>query len=221
MTAAASLMDQVYRHQRHIYDLTRKPYLLGRDRLIAGLRPPPSGSVLEIGCGTGRNLIRAARRYGDAQFFGVDVSALMLATARQSVRRAGLDGRIALAQADAATLDPETLFGRRVFDRVFISYAISMIGPWRQVLASAVNLLNEGGSLHLVDFGDQRHLPRWFRALLFRWLDLFHVTPRTDIAAELAALAAREPIAWRLTPLLRGYAFHADIERQPAGEHTR
>ena len=30
----AALMDGVYRHQRHIYDLTRKFYLLGRDRLI-------------------------------------------------------------------------------------------------------------------------------------------------------------------------------------------
>ena len=28
----------MYRHQRHIYDLTRKYYLLGRDRLIAGAR---------------------------------------------------------------------------------------------------------------------------------------------------------------------------------------
>ncbi|RUV53463.1 SAM-dependent methyltransferase, partial [Mesorhizobium sp. M5C.F.Ca.IN.020.14.1.1] len=30
----AELMDGVYRWQRHIYDLTRKYYLLGRDRLI-------------------------------------------------------------------------------------------------------------------------------------------------------------------------------------------
>jgi S-adenosylmethionine-diacylgycerolhomoserine-N-methlytransferase len=30
-------MDRVYRPQRHVYDLTRRPYLLGRDRLIAGL----------------------------------------------------------------------------------------------------------------------------------------------------------------------------------------
>ena len=51
------LMDRLYRHQRHIYDLTRKYYLLGRDELIAELDPPPHGTVLEIGCGTGRNLL--------------------------------------------------------------------------------------------------------------------------------------------------------------------
>ena len=64
---ASTLMDRMYRHQRHIYDLTRKFYLLGRDRLIAAL-DPAAGDVLEIGCGTGRNLILAARRYPNARF---------------------------------------------------------------------------------------------------------------------------------------------------------
>ena len=39
MADAAIRMDRQYRWQRHIYDLTRLPYLLGRDRLIAELRP--------------------------------------------------------------------------------------------------------------------------------------------------------------------------------------
>jgi len=36
---AARQMDRMYRYQRHIYDLTSKYYLLGRDRLIATLDP--------------------------------------------------------------------------------------------------------------------------------------------------------------------------------------
>ena len=36
--AHGGLMDAIYRRQRHIYDATRKYYLLGRDRLIADLR---------------------------------------------------------------------------------------------------------------------------------------------------------------------------------------
>ena len=42
MSAEATLrMDRIYRHQRHIYDLSRKFYLLGRDRLIrVGARYP-------------------------------------------------------------------------------------------------------------------------------------------------------------------------------------
>ena len=38
MSDAAALMDRMYRRQRHIYDLTRKFYLLGRDEVIARLR---------------------------------------------------------------------------------------------------------------------------------------------------------------------------------------
>ena len=52
----AARMDRMYRYQRHIYDLTRKYYLLGRDRAIRDLQVPVDGTLLEVGCGTGRNL---------------------------------------------------------------------------------------------------------------------------------------------------------------------
>jgi len=67
-------MDDIYRIQRHFYDFTRKPYLLGRDVLICELDPPSGGRVLEIGCGTARNLLRISRRYPRALCFGVDIS---------------------------------------------------------------------------------------------------------------------------------------------------
>ncbi|MEP4422552.1 MAG: methyltransferase domain-containing protein, partial [Nitratireductor sp.] len=70
----AALMDANYRFQRHVYDLTRKYYLLGRDRLVDALQVPAGGSVLELGCGTGRNLVRVARRYPHARLFGLDIS---------------------------------------------------------------------------------------------------------------------------------------------------
>ena len=74
-------MDAIYRTQRHFYDLTRKYYLLGRDGLIDALAPSKDGSVIEIGCGTGRNLIVAARAWPDARFYGIDISEAMLETA--------------------------------------------------------------------------------------------------------------------------------------------
>jgi len=70
----AAHMDGIYRYQRYIYDATRKYYLLGRDLLLDELRPPMGGTVLEIGCGTGRNLILAARRYPSARLYGFDIS---------------------------------------------------------------------------------------------------------------------------------------------------
>lgn len=185
-----SLMDRVYRHQRHFYDATRKYYLLGRDPMIAGLKPPPGSSVLEIGCGTGRNLVKAARRYPQARFFGIDISHEMLETAGKAVTQARLRGRVRLAFADAENFDPYKVFGQSGFDRIFISYAMSMIPSWRTVMAEAFGHLAPGGELHIVDFGDQQGLPAWFRNSLRTWLRWYHVTPRPDLHQIAGGIAA-------------------------------
>ena len=99
--AGQMAMDRMYRHQRHIYDASRKFYLLGRDTLIHKLNPPPGGHVLEIGCGTGRNLAAAAHRYPLVRFYGGDISLEMLKTAGHSIVRAGLQDRVSFARADA------------------------------------------------------------------------------------------------------------------------
>lgn len=206
---AATSMDRMYRPQRHIYDLTRKHYLLGRDRLIAALAPPDGGAVLEIGCGTGRNLIRAAQLYRSVRLYGVDISSVMLDQAQLSVATADLAARIGLAQGDASSFDAESLFGRKSFDRIFISYALSMIPPWRETIAQALDLLAEGGALHVVDFGDQAAMPLWFRGLLKAWLDLFHVSPRLDLETEFRKQAEARGLIHHHSSLYRGYAFHA------------
>ncbi|MGQ4274516.1 class I SAM-dependent methyltransferase [Terrihabitans sp. B22-R8] len=203
----------MYRHQRHIYDASRKFYLLGRDGLIADLAPPEGGSVLEIGCGTGRNLVRIAQAYPSARCHGLDVSEAMLATASASIDRVGLSGRIRLAQADATDFDPNVLFGIEGFDRIVISYALSMIPPWQAVLASALGHLAPGGQLHIVDFGHQQGLPPFFRALLNRWLSLFHVTPRQNLEAEITAIAQARGVSVRCTHPFRGYAVRAQLTR--------
>jgi len=209
----AALMDGVYRHQRHFYDLTRKYYLLGRDGLLAGLDVPAGGTVLELGCGTGRNIIRAAHGFPDARWFGLDISDAMLETARGNILAARMDGRVTLAAGDATAFDPQALFGRRRFDRVFFSYALSMIPGWERAVAKAADCLAEGGSLHIVDFGEQDRLPRWFRSGLRAWLARFHVEPRAMLAAELAAQAERIGGRLSITPLYRGYAWRAVLYR--------
>jgi S-adenosylmethionine-diacylgycerolhomoserine-N-methlytransferase len=207
-TDAMRRMNRMYRWQRHIYDASRRYYLLGRDRMIANLRPAAGANVLEIGCGTGRNLVRAARRYPQARFFGVDVSTEMLASAKAAIARAGLTGRIALAQADATSADPQILFAVPAFDAVIISYSLSMIPEWRTVLAEAARLLNPCGRLHVVDFGDLERLPA-IRAALLRWLAWFGVTPRGDLERELSALALVSGADLTFERPFRGYAQYA------------
>lgn len=212
---AARHMDGIYAGQRHIYDLTRKYYLLGRDRLIERLGVPPGGSVLELGCGTARNLIAVARRYPDCECFGVDVSNAMLATAAASVARSGLAARIALAQGDATAFAP-TSFGRTGFDRVMLSYTLSMIPDWRAVIERSAAALGPGGSLHIVDFGQQARLPRAFRAGLHAWLARFDVTPRADLLDATAAIAAQRGLGFAPERLYRDYAWAAVLVRPSA-----
>jgi S-adenosylmethionine-diacylgycerolhomoserine-N-methlytransferase len=206
-------MDRIYRHQRHIYDLTRKYYLLGRDAMIRDLAPPPGATVLEAGCGTGRNLIRAARLYPQARFFGLDISSAMLETARANVARAGLAERITLAEGDATDFDPVALFERDRFDRIFLSYTLSMIPDWLGVLDHVAHMIDVDGRLHLVDFGQQERLPVAFRSALFAWLRKFDVTPRPYLQEAVLALASHERLTLRWQPQYRGYAWLARLER--------
>jgi len=206
-------MDAIYRYQRYVYDLTRKYYLLGRDRLIAELAAPAGGKVLEVACGTGRNLIGAARRYPGASFYGFDISNAMLETARSSIARAELGDRIEVAHGDATSFDPATLFGTAGFDRIFISYALSMIPPWRGALDQALAALAPGGRLLIVDFGDQAALPGWFKRGLRAWLARFSVTPRDELETELKRIGAIPGYRVTCTPLYRGYSIYAVITK--------
>jgi S-adenosylmethionine-diacylgycerolhomoserine-N-methlytransferase len=204
-------MDGIYRRQRHVYDLTRYYYLLGRDRLIAELDPPAGGTVLEIGCGTGRNLIAASARFRDVSFYGVDISAEMLKTARQSIASAESRERIRVEQGNALNFAPDLIFGRREFDRIFFSYTLSMIPGWQAALAHALTMVAPGGKVMAVDFGQCELLPRWFKRALFRWLDLFHVTPRRDLEVFMRPLASSRDARFEWHALYRGYAWRASL----------
>ncbi|MDR3497206.1 MAG: class I SAM-dependent methyltransferase [Ancalomicrobiaceae bacterium] len=202
----AAAMDRMYRYTRHIYDLTRKPYLLGRDRLIERLDLDAGGRVLEMGCGTGRNLIALARRYPRAELYGFDISEEMLKTARASVDRAGLSERIRLAQGDATDFDPAAAFGIARFDRVYYSYALSMIPPWRAALRHGLALTAPDGRYGVVDFGFCDGLGGLVRSSLHGWLRLFHVQPRAELEAELAAIAVEQQRRLTFERPYRGYA---------------
>ncbi len=206
-------MDAIYRTQRHFYDLTRKYYLLGRDRLIRHLAPPPGGSVLEIGCGTGRNLIVAAQAWPDARFFGIDISEAMLETARAKVAKAGLAGKITLAQGDATAFDAQALFGIAEFDRIFQSYTLSMIPDWQGAVREAAAKLAPGGRLDIVDFGQQTGLPLLWRKALFAWLAKFDVSPRADLRSVVETIGQRQGLESDFLSLRLGYAWTARLSR--------
>jgi len=201
-TGHGARMDAIYGLQRHVYDLTRKYYLLGRDRLIRELDLPDGGHVLEVGCGTARNMALAAKAWPKARFYGLDISAEMLKSARRNLR--GVDAQLAVA--DAADFDPAALFGRGQFDRVVFSYTLSMIPEWQAALEQGCRVLAPGGAIHAVDFGMQERMPRWLGKAFRAYLARFHVTPRADLFAIAGEIARRHGLALEARPLHRDYA---------------
>ncbi|VWX59016.1 Bifunctional demethylmenaquinone methyltransferase/2-methoxy-6-polyprenyl-1,4-benzoquinol methylase [Sphingorhabdus sp. 109] len=209
----AKLMDRVYRSQSGIYDLTRKYYLLGRDQLIEELDPPPGGRVLEVGCGTARNLVRATKVWPDAEFYGFDISSEMLKVARRNLRQSGMAGRIILFQGDAENPALAMPSDVRSFDRIFLSFCLSMIPDWQGAIRQALTLLEPNGELHIVDFGQSEGLPPPFRALLQQWLALFHVDPRRHLRRFLDEIDHEHGTKSEFIPQYRGYSWRFVIRR--------
>ncbi len=199
-------MEKMYRPQRRIYDLTRKWYLSGRDRLLDSIAAPPGARILEIGCGTGRNLVRLGRRLPGVLLCGVEPARSMLETAEKALARAGLAGRARLAYATAESLDAHRQLGTDRFEHVVLSYCLSIVSEPLPALDRALALLAPDGTLHLVDFGPMGGLPGWARAAMRAWLARFGVRHRPEVAVELRRRAARGEGRLEAETIGRGYA---------------
>ena len=88
-----------------------------------------------------------------------------------------------------------------------------MIPRWRRTIVAALDALDPGGELHIVDFGRQERLPAWFRSGLRAWLARFHVTPRDSLREVLESECQRVGASLRFETLYRGYAVRAVVSR--------
>ncbi len=214
MTDAFESMNRMYRHQRYFYDLTRKYYLLGRDKLIAQMDVQAGENVLEVGCGTGRNLAILAKKFPNSNFFGLDASSVMIEESQKKVDANLLKNvELKVALADDFTAQ-KTFNSDTPFDAIYFSYSISMIPPWKESIANALNNLKPGGSFYIVDFYDQKDLPRLFQKLLKGWLKQFHVQFWGDLMPHLESLEKQGLGTLTVTSIARRYAFIAKFEKK-------
>ncbi|TVQ99299.1 MAG: methyltransferase domain-containing protein [Deltaproteobacteria bacterium] len=151
-----------YRFHAPIYDLTRWTFLFHRRRAVewTGLDGPPR-RVLEVGCGTGINLVRLAHLWPHAEIVGVDLSGAMLARAR--ARLAPFGDRVRLHEGAYGVDDTFTGWP----DALLFSYSLTMMGEaLPSVLDAARRDLAEGGRVIAVDFDDtpSRTFRHWMRA---------------------------------------------------------
>jgi len=199
-----SFLNSYYGWARHIYDVTRKYYLFGRDRAIRDLLADDSWKrLVEIGPGTGRNLRMLHEGRPSAQLGGIEASDEMLEHAQQRCPWAQLQ------HGFAEDADYTQLLGERP-DIVMFSYCLSMVQDEHAALENARASLAPGGRVVIVDFADLSGMRTPMRQGLRKWLDTFHVEPLDTSILEpfrpkltygpgryylIAEIAAQEPAA--------------------------
>ena len=201
-------MDRRYRYQRHVFDLSRKFILFGRERAIAALRLGEARSVLEIGCGTGRNLELMAEAHPALHLTGVDISEEMLKSARARFARTQVAQRVALLQGDAVAPTD------RKAPRILMSYSLSMVPDWRRALSVAIDMLEPGGILAIVDFGNFGGLPEWLAAACIGLLSRQDAPPPLELPQELRRQASSRALRVRHEHALAGLYQLAVVERR-------
>ncbi|HEX4997665.1 MAG TPA: methyltransferase domain-containing protein [Terriglobia bacterium] len=182
-------MSNYYRAQAHFYDATRWAFLYGRRRIIEMLDIQAGERVLEIGCGTGRNLVLIQEKLqGSGEVIAVDCSAPMLRKAAERVARAGWN--------NVTLLDEE--YGRQAVRRgevdvVVFSYSLSMMPGWQKALSCARSELQPEGRVGVVDFGP----PAAGSRLFSEWLAVNHVTVDRPYVSQLRELFPERVYATR------------------------
>lgn len=173
-------VENYYRFHSRFYDVTRWSFLFGRKAIVNTIPDlPPQPRIMEVGCGTGKNLELLAHYFPDAQILGVDLSDEMLEIARNKRR----DSHAKLLRKAYGTESAK----EEPFDLILLSYSLTMMGcEYRNIFDDLVNDLKPGGYIAVVDFYTSPF--RWFR----RWMELNHV----DFGGTLLPLLKRnfEPV---------------------------
>ena len=186
LLADSSALKRYYRFHSRIYDLTRWSFLFGRNAMIDRLAQTATPrTILEVGCGTGKNLSLLAKRFRAATLTGVDLSTDMLDIATEKL--SGYQKRIELLEQRYDAPLCNDLGNTQQYDLVLFSYALSMFNPgWELALAAAEQQLSENGRIAVVDF-------HYSRLKSFRhWMQFNHVVMEQQLLPALNAMLTAE-----------------------------
>ena len=158
-------LQAYYQLHSKIYDLTRWSFLFGRQAIVdaavdVAARAQQPQRILEVGCGTGKNLLTLKNRFPQASITGLDLSAEMLKVARKNT-----NATVTFQQGAYGTV-PQP----HQYDLILFSYALTMFNPgWEAAIEQAYADLRPGGMIAIVDFHDSRLVA--FK----RWMGVNHV----------------------------------------------
>ena len=166
-------VEQYYKFHSAIYDATRWSFLFGRNQLLDAIPPlPAQPRILEIGCGTGKNLDSLQYYFPDAELVGIDVSESMLDVAKKKLSNSD---HLTLINAKYGSQDLQL----EPFDLVICSYSLTMVGDnIEDIMTQLYHDLTTRGYIAVVDFDTSPYT--WFK----HWMGVNHV----DLSGHLLPL---------------------------------
>lgn len=122
---------------------------------VAWSRLKPGETVLDLGCGFGRDALLAARQVGDSGLvYGLDSSGEALAAANLAKARDRV-GNVHFLQGDIVAIPLPS----SCVDVVISNCVLCLSGNRRQVFAEIIRVLKPGGRIALADIAATRLLP--------------------------------------------------------------
>ena len=115
------------------------------DHILTKLRVQPGQSLLDIGCGWGALVIRAAQKYG-ARCVGVTLSRNQFELANERVRRAGLQHQVQVRLQDYRDLSGQfdCIASVGMFEHVGLKHLAAYFAKMRELLAPDGWAMNHG-----------------------------------------------------------------------------
>ena len=137
-------IERVYSAYSRVYDrIFGKVFQDSREVLAGSLALRPGSRVLEVGVGTGLLLPLYPR---NVRITGIDLSAGMLAQARERVERLGL-ADVALEHMDASRMS----FADDSFDIVVAAYVVTAVPDHRAVMQEIIRVARPGARVVLLN----------------------------------------------------------------------
>jgi phosphatidylethanolamine/phosphatidyl-N-methylethanolamine N-methyltransferase len=137
-------IERVYSAYSRVYDrIFGKVFQDSREVLAGSLALRPGSRVLEVGVGTGLLLPLYPR---NVRITGIDLSAGMLAQARERVERLGLTD-VALEHMDASRMS----FADDSFDVVVAAYVVTAVPDHRAVMQEIIRVARPGAGVVLLN----------------------------------------------------------------------
>ncbi len=198
--------------------------------LAAATRPPPNGTVLDLGCGAGGAMLALACRLPSTRVIGIEIMPEMADLCAANIRRNGMQARASVERGDAAELPAHM---RGAFDAVMAnppyheaakhnpspdmgkrSANTEDDGTLRKWLETAFSALREGGVLTLIHRADRRdEILKAAEAAGFGAAAFMNILPRRDAPPKRIVVTAVKGAPFAPPRQAKPLTLHGEAEK--------